>query len=251
MRSEWTVVNATRMAEERGPEEPYGTIALSAPLGLRQLRANLFRFRPGDKMEYHDHAWQEEILFILDGSGTAVVEGARVPVVAGDVLHFGPRPRRQIVADGPGDLLWFAVGAPPVDDDWHEYPEGERSSWPDLSADWRLLHGADLEPKVRDRYVITWLHGPFDLRALRANLFRFRPGDSMYPHAHRVQEELFLLLSGEADFVIGDERRRLGPFDVVRVDPAPVRQLVHAGAADTVWLAVGAPPADEDALFVD
>jgi len=251
MRGEWSLIHATQVPEDRGSGETYGTIDLSVPLGLRQLRANLFRFRSGDRMEYHDHVWQEELLFVLDGTGGVVVEGERFAVAAGDMLHFGPRPRRQLVADGPGDLLWFAVGAPPVDEDRHEHPEGERSSWSDLSADWHLVHTADLPPKVRERYLITWLAGPLPLRDLRANLFRFRPGDSMYLHAHRVQEELFLIVSGEADLVVGDERHPVGALDVIRVDPSLPRQLVQAGAAETVWLAVGAPPAGDDTIFLE
>jgi quercetin dioxygenase-like cupin family protein len=247
----FTVLHAARLPEVRAGGETYGTIELSEPLGLRQLRANLFCFRPGDRMEYHSHDWQEELLFILDGEGTVTVEGQARRVTAGDVLHFLPEPRRGLANDGARDLLWFAVGAPPVDEEWREWTQDSVSPGAGLAARWDLLHPDDLEPKVRDGYVISWLTEPLGLRQLRANLFRFRKGDEMYLHDHRTQEELFLLAAGEADLVVGSERRRLGPLDVVRVAPGVMRQLVQVGEEETVWLAVGAPPVDDDVVWAE
>ena len=88
---------------------------------------------------------------------------------------------------------------------------------------------AELEPRERDRYVITWLTDALGLQQLRANFFRFRPGDSMYLHAHKAQEELFFIVEGEAELVVGDERRHVVAGDVVRVDKEPPRQLVQTG----------------------
>ena len=59
--------------------------------------------------------------------------------------------------------------------------------------------------------MITWVTEPLGLQQLRANLFRFRPGDSMYLHAHKAQEELFFIVEGEAELIVGDERRPVGP----------------------------------------
>jgi uncharacterized cupin superfamily protein len=249
--STWTVVSAETLPEQRDEGDDYGIYALSEPLELGQLRANLFRFRPGDGMEYHNHDWQEELLYIVSGECTLVVEGERRSVKAGDVLRFAPQPRRRLVNESGLDCVWLAIGAPPVDDDWNEFEPDTPGDPPAPEGSWAVATIGELEERERDRYVITWLDDALGLQQLRANFFRFRTGDSMYPHAHKAQEELFYIVSGEAELIVGDESRLVSAGDVVRVDKEPLRQLVHAGTAECLWLAVGAPPVDEDVIWAE
>jgi len=247
----WSVVSAEELPEQREEGDGYGMFGLSEPLGLSMVRANLFRFRPGDAMEYHNHDWQEELLYIVSGECTLVVEGERSTVRAGDVLRFAPQPRRRLVNESGADCVWFAVGAPPVNEDWNEFEPDTPGDPPAPDGSWAVASVSDLEEKERDRYVITWLAEPLSLQQLRANLFRFRPGDSMYRHSHKAQEELFFIVDGDAELIVGDESRLVSAGDVVRVDKEPPRQLVHAGMAECLFLAVGAPPVDDDAVFED
>jgi uncharacterized cupin superfamily protein len=247
----WRTVNAYELPEVREEGEQYGMVPLSTPLGLRQLRANLFRFHPGDAMEYHNHDWQEELLYVIAGECTLVVEGERRLVSGGDVLRFAPQPRRRLVNESEADCVWFAVGAPPVGEDWNEFAADTPGDPPAPDGSWAVANVGELEEKERDRYVITWLAEPLGLQQLRANLFRFRPGDSMYLHSHTAQEELFFVLDGAAELIVGDETTLTGPGDVISVTREPPRQLIHAGLAECLWLAVGAPPVDDDAVFLE
>jgi oxalate decarboxylase/phosphoglucose isomerase-like protein (cupin superfamily) len=85
----WEMVNLSDI-EPVEEEDSYAYYDLSAALGLDQMRANVFRFRPGDKMEYHSHRRQEELFLHLEGAGELVVNGERHPRLSG---HPGaPRP---------------------------------------------------------------------------------------------------------------------------------------------------------------
>lgn len=65
-----------------------------------------------------------------------------------------------------------------------------------------------------------------------------------YPeHDHTAdgQEEVYLVLEGSVDLVLGEERRTLGQGDFARVAPEQKRKLVTGDSAATV-LALGATP---------
>ena len=95
----WVMVNLSDI-EPAADEDSYAYYDLSAALGLDQMRANVFRFRPGDKMEYHSHRRQEELFYILEGAGELVVNGERHPVSAGTLVRLDPAERRQIINAG-------------------------------------------------------------------------------------------------------------------------------------------------------
>lgn len=121
MREPWKQTRLSDLAEER--DELYGYYNLSRILRLHKLRANIFRFRPGEKMEYHSHQEQEELFLVLEGRCTLVVDGERHPLEEGSIVRLDPRPRRQIVNDSGEDCVWFAVGAPGIDNEWIEHRE--------------------------------------------------------------------------------------------------------------------------------
>lgn len=121
MRESWTQALFSDLTEER--DELYGYYNLSRILRLHKLRANIFRFRPGEKMEYHSHQEQEELFFVLEGRCTLVVDGSRHVLEKGALVRLDPSPRRQIVNDSDEDCLWLAVGAPGIDNEWIEHRE--------------------------------------------------------------------------------------------------------------------------------
>jgi quercetin dioxygenase-like cupin family protein len=87
-------------------------------LDAEALRVKLWRFEPGEEVEYHAHAEQEELFYVLEGefslklgrSGeTEIVEvGPGTFWVAGPGVGHGHR----CIGDDEGVVL--AVGAPPV-----------------------------------------------------------------------------------------------------------------------------------------
>src|SRR3954447_1789503 len=71
------------------------------------------------------------------------------------------------------------------------------------------------------------------------NLIILGPGQRGRIHAHRVQEEVYLVLEGELTLGIEGTERVLGANEIVRVGPAVRRQLVNAGPDRLVLLALG------------
>ena len=72
------------------------------------------------------------------------------------------------------------------------------------------------------------------------NLIVLQPRQRGRVHAHARQEEVYLVLDGELTLVIEGAERVLAADEAARVGPAVRRQLVNAGAAPVVLLALGA-----------
>jgi uncharacterized cupin superfamily protein len=81
------------------------------------------------------------------------------------------------------------------------------------------------------------------LEHMRANIWRLPPGASGRRHAERVQEEIFVVLSGTATLALGDPPKRieLPAGSAVIVEPGTPVQQRNESARDAVILAIGAP----------
>jgi uncharacterized cupin superfamily protein len=79
---------------------------------------------------------------------------------------------------------------------------------------------------------------------MRANIWRLPPGARGTRHLEHVQEEMFVVLEGTATLLLGDppERVELPRGSVAVVEIETVLQLRNDSDAETVVLAVGAPP---------
>jgi uncharacterized cupin superfamily protein len=71
------------------------------------------------------------------------------------------------------------------------------------------------------------------------NLIALEPRQRGRIHAHELQEEVYLVLEGELTLIVEGEPVVLGPDRLARVGPAVRRQLVNAGPARCVLLALG------------
>ena len=71
------------------------------------------------------------------------------------------------------------------------------------------------------------------------NLIVLHPGERGRIHSHERQEEVYLVLDGELTLLVEREPSVLGRDRLARVAPGVRRQLVNAGAAPLVLLALG------------
>jgi mannose-6-phosphate isomerase-like protein (cupin superfamily) len=71
-----------------------------------------------------------------------------------------------------------------------------------------------------------------------------------FGHAHKQQEEVYVLLSGSARVKLDDDVVELVPFDAVRIAPGVMR-CVEAGPDGAELILFGAPKADADAEIVE
>jgi mannose-6-phosphate isomerase-like protein (cupin superfamily) len=61
------------------------------------------------------------------------------------------------------------------------------------------------------------------------------------PHIHRVHEELFYVLEGEFDFLVGDEVARVGPGSLVNVPAGVIHDFRNVGSTPARWLGIHCP----------
>jgi mannose-6-phosphate isomerase-like protein (cupin superfamily) len=91
------------------------------------------------------------------------------------------------------------------------------------------------------------------LKNSRARLWRYPSGTRGRRHADKVQEEVFLVISGHLTMLLGDppDRIDVGPESVVAVEPGTVLQVRNEGDEELVLYIYGAPAEQGGADFFD
>ncbi|HVT37172.1 MAG TPA: cupin domain-containing protein [Nevskiaceae bacterium] len=108
--------------KERMPTQPPGGFGrkfdgrmgeIGGPLGSQKLGYNITAVPPGMRaFPFHNHRVNEEMFFILEGSGQLRVGPDTYPVKQGDFiasLPGGPELAHQLVNTGDGELRYLAV----------------------------------------------------------------------------------------------------------------------------------------------
>lgn len=86
---------------------------------------------------------------------------------------------------------------------------------------------------------------------LRANVWTLAPGDwSWGRHAHREQEEMYLVLDGRLRIEAGGDTVELGPREAVFVPAGVPHQLWNGGESEVTYLAAAAPAVQGDSMPV-
>jgi mannose-6-phosphate isomerase-like protein (cupin superfamily) len=84
-----------------------GQVAMEHPIGFgTQL------VPPGCHVREHAHDRNEEIIYVLEGRGRAVIDGAEHPMVPGTTLFIGKNRRHMLVNEGEGDIRWIWLLVP-------------------------------------------------------------------------------------------------------------------------------------------
>ena len=61
------------------------------------------------------------------------------------------------------------------------------------------------------------------------------------PHVHRTHEELFYVLTGQFDFLVGEEAVRVGAGSLVHVPPGVIHDFRNAGSTQARCLIIPSP----------
>jgi uncharacterized cupin superfamily protein len=78
------------------------------------------------------------------------------------------------------------------------------------------------------------------VQAFGVNAVVMPPSYESRLHHHERQEELYIVLRGEIEMRLGDERRVLGPGGLARVDAATIRSLRNtSGSEEATYVCVG------------
>ena len=209
-----------------------GTAAGCDKVGLRRIQVS-----PGKQSTpLHAHFGEEEIFYVLSGSGWSYQENGVYEIGEGDViLHPPGGPAHTIVAGDDGiDVLAFgdnlrheAVRFPRINAAWiggmvseflpvHQFQlEAERAGPVELPGEFdtrpaTILNAVDVTPLEFKRTGVD-AHSRFLGRMLGArrtalNLTTLKPGsESAPPHCHSAVEELFVVVEGDGVLLLGRE----------------------------------------------
>jgi uncharacterized cupin superfamily protein len=109
-------------------------------------------------------------------------------------------------------------------------------------AEWRHAEGRGAVCVALDDF-----EGRRTSTQLGMNVFVLEPGEPMAMYHWEADQEVFLVLSGEAALIVEGQERRLRAWDFVHCPPGTKHVLVGAGEGPCVVLAVGAREHDGQA----
>jgi uncharacterized cupin superfamily protein len=107
----------------------------------------------------------------------------------------------------------------------------------------------DVEPSATERGIDRRkLAEPLDTSNLAINRYVLEPGERFAAslHAHMDQEEVFVVLEGEATFELRDGEVAIGEGEAVRFAPGDFQSGKNDSEDKVVALALGAPRDSED-----
>jgi uncharacterized cupin superfamily protein len=257
---------------------------LSGPAGSKHVRLNRIRVEPGKRSTpLHAENDEEEIFFVLDGSGLAWQrsdgEDETFEVRAGDCLvHLAGEEAHTLVAGAGGlDVLAFGVGANPAltyfprlnavrvgpaildVDGRHQWPLEGALPEPELPRPSprprRIVNLDEVELESQDHGGIAdaWRALGRAAGSVRAGLNYdiVRPGKlNCPPHCHSAEEELFVVLDGEGTVLLGNDEHPVRRGSIV-ARPAGTR-VAHAfrgGVGELTLLAYGTREPNDIAYY--
>src|SRR5579875_369784 len=214
-------------------------------------------------MPVHVHGDEEEIFFVLAGSGLGYeLQGqdpagpaVTYPVAAGDTVVHRPERAAHTFLAGESGLELIAFGSGSTTSITHLPRAGVMwcgPRWVPVDAPHPFAAEAAAGPlripaRASDRpaHVVALdglATGPFPPAEIRQagraagsvtaglNHVVLPPGEAGAPaHCHSLEEELFVILEGSGTLSLGEETHPLAPGDVVARPPS--RRLTHALAA--------------------
>jgi uncharacterized cupin superfamily protein len=255
---------------EAGPISSHWT-DLGTAAGARHVRLNRIGVDPGKRSTpLHVEADEEEIFFVLSGSGLAWQrvgdEDVTFEVRAGDCLvHLAGKEAHTLIAGDDGlDVLAYGIGPDPVltyfprlnavrvgpalvdVDGRHQWPLEGALPDPDLPAPGprpsRVVNVDEVErERGEDRppFGEDWQELAGRAGSVRAglNVDIVWPGRQNCPlHCHSAEEELFVVLDGAGTLLLGDEEIPVRRGHVIS-RPAGTR-VAHAFRAGDAGLTV-------------
>lgn len=87
---------------------------------------------------------------------------------------------------------------------------------------------------------------PSGARHLDYRISTYQPKAYVAPHAHRIQEQIYHILEGEALMEMDGERRVVRRHDVIFVPPGVTHAIYNTGLVDLTFIVVTSPPDDQD-----
>ena len=244
---------------------------LGEAAGTRSTGVRRMEIQPGRRSTpAHAHTAEEEIFFLLGGSGLSWQDGQTFEVSTGDCLVHLPRAEAHtLVAGSDGlDALVFSTRRPVeacrlpragvswLGPTWvtsgeganpwaREAAAGELECPQPSERPSRIVALADVPERSGGRgdfeRTLRLISRAAGARDLGLNHVYVPEGKSSFPlHCHSTEEEVFVVLEGQGTFLLGDDQHQLVPGSVVaRPAGTGVAHAVRGDAGGITYLAFG------------
>jgi mannose-6-phosphate isomerase-like protein (cupin superfamily) len=161
---------------------------------------------PGGASAFVNYPAEEQIYYILEGSGTLIYGNEKVPVKSNDFMYLPPHVKHGLANSSNGPLRLLVMG--------YKIPAGTNIALPAKL----MLSSADdvqfqkLEAHHGETVQFKLLMGTTESKRDRlaaANvmvslfIMDFAPGGTNIPHHHDREEEIYYILRGHGDMVAG------------------------------------------------
>jgi uncharacterized cupin superfamily protein len=275
------VVNRSDVSEieVREGDMAFARRRLGAAAGCRRIGASVYVVPPGARqMPVHVHGDEEEIFYVLSGTGLGFEKGEAYRVGAGDTVVHPPhgRPHTFLAGDAGLELLAFASGTDtsitylprakvmwcgprwvPLDSPHPFRAEGlagplERPEIdPARPRPANVVALQDVEAGFGGRRRSLGEAAGASLAGL--NYVTLHNGETGAPlHCHALEEELFYVLEGSGTLTLGDDEHPLGPGDVVARPPSTgVAHGLKAGDNGLTYLVYGTREPGDSVYYPD
>ncbi len=261
--------DATPYRIDRGPLQ--GERHRLGPLvGTARIGLSRYVLGPGERaMPPHVHADEEELFFVLSGSGLSWLDGATHPIRAGDVLvHHANGPAHTWIAGPEGiDVLAFGEGSStnitflPRANAWWMGPRWLPADGPNpfvleaqagplelpepgpRPATTKHLDELPLDVQVEGRYAWRMRDLGVGTGSVTTGLKHDRIEEGQWtcpPHWHTLEEELFVVLEGRGEVELGTTRYPLRAGSLVARPPGSgTEHALVGGPGGMTYLAYG------------
>jgi uncharacterized cupin superfamily protein len=219
---------------------------LGEAAGCRVVGVRRIELAPGEiPTPAHAHSDEEEIFFVLAGSGLSWQDGVTYEVGAGDcivhrartqahtlragddgldVLAFGPRPRPGITVLPNQQAAWLLPTWVEVGAGTHPYEREPELDWPAPSPrPASIVNAEDVEGAYGG--IAKSLAKEGGALQTGLNLFALPPNDEgASPHCHSADEEIFVVLDGEGTLELWGPPNPETPLQTAPTETRPVRR---------------------------
>lgn len=119
----------------------------------------------------------------------------------------------------------------------------------------RIVRAAEVEglrtppPHVRELKVLISPALQQEATNISVGMTILPPGETSSFHSHEAETETWVILSGEGEVVVGEERASVGPETVILNPPGHKHQLVNSGTVPLRVLWIYTPPGPEASVL--
>ena len=97
--------NFMKLSSENAPR-----VELHNKLGLTGAEISINTIQAGEGVPFiHSHKQNEEIYYVIDGSGKAVIDNEEIDIVTGDWIRISPIAERQFFASKDNSLSYVCI----------------------------------------------------------------------------------------------------------------------------------------------